>query len=444
MAKLTLAPISALPSAVGTVNNNSDLIEAAIENTLSRDGTSPNQMLSDLDLNNNDLLNAQSVRTSQLFVSGVRVIAAEAVNASNFATAAQGVLADTALQPSYLGFSGTGGHNTIARLPLQDFNHQPVQYPGIIGSLGKGMIFREVTRTGGYGQYGDILVDGLVTASTVTGEFDVGITSWMTSTNLQGGAIFGSWSGANTPARGYGNYSGGQATGLEVNIGNRWGDTGLLTSLANTRHTSGLQVVPDVLPTRNTVNYPVTISVASPAVFTSVGHGLSVDTPVRVFSTGTIPGGISQGTTYFVNSVTTDTFTLKTLIYGGTVVNTSNSGSGSMSYIPSYPANFGVLVAPSIHGHRWWVGTMIPYGSIMKNGYTTYAAGGGDPADQPAAFLKTAGYYKRGLDFEGTVYSDAVINFDYNGQTVASTGTASGRALKFMVSGTPIYLEYKV
>lgn len=54
MAKLTLDNLSNLQNentAVTTINDNSDAIEAAIENTLSRDGTSPNQMESNLDMN---------------------------------------------------------------------------------------------------------------------------------------------------------------------------------------------------------------------------------------------------------------------------------------------------------------------------------------------------------------------------------------------------------
>lgn len=62
MAKLTLADVTNIlgnpTSAANTINANNALIEAALENTLSRDGTAPNQMSSDLDLNGNDLLNS--------------------------------------------------------------------------------------------------------------------------------------------------------------------------------------------------------------------------------------------------------------------------------------------------------------------------------------------------------------------------------------------------
>lgn len=44
-------------TAVTTINDNNDAIEAAIENTLSRDGTTPNQMGSNLDMNSWHILN---------------------------------------------------------------------------------------------------------------------------------------------------------------------------------------------------------------------------------------------------------------------------------------------------------------------------------------------------------------------------------------------------
>lgn len=60
MAKLTLTDLVNLQNentAVSTINTNSAAIETALENTLSRDGTSPNQMAASLDMNSNQILN---------------------------------------------------------------------------------------------------------------------------------------------------------------------------------------------------------------------------------------------------------------------------------------------------------------------------------------------------------------------------------------------------
>lgn len=60
MAKLTLTDVGNLldtTTSKTTINNNSAAIETAMENTLSRDGTSPNQMESDLDMNSKRIMN---------------------------------------------------------------------------------------------------------------------------------------------------------------------------------------------------------------------------------------------------------------------------------------------------------------------------------------------------------------------------------------------------
>jgi len=57
MAKLTLQDITAGYGSAARANANNTLIEAAVENTLSRDGTGPNQMAADIDMNSNRVKN---------------------------------------------------------------------------------------------------------------------------------------------------------------------------------------------------------------------------------------------------------------------------------------------------------------------------------------------------------------------------------------------------
>lgn len=57
MAKLTLNDIASGYASVSKLNANNTLIEEAIENTLSRDGNSPNEMNADLDMNSHEVLN---------------------------------------------------------------------------------------------------------------------------------------------------------------------------------------------------------------------------------------------------------------------------------------------------------------------------------------------------------------------------------------------------
>lgn len=73
MAKLTLNTIGSRYGSIDALNDNFNAIEAAIENTLSLDGTSPNAMEVDLDMNNQDILNVGEVSAETLRINGVLV-----------------------------------------------------------------------------------------------------------------------------------------------------------------------------------------------------------------------------------------------------------------------------------------------------------------------------------------------------------------------------------
>lgn len=61
------------------LNNNFQLIEEAFDNTLSRDGSTPNTMEADLDMNGNQILNTGNFSVDELTVGGVRLVDASAV-----------------------------------------------------------------------------------------------------------------------------------------------------------------------------------------------------------------------------------------------------------------------------------------------------------------------------------------------------------------------------
>lgn len=68
MAKLTLSDINNLQNestVVTTLTQNNDATEAAMEKTLSRDGTAPNFMQASLDMNNNTIINLPDALTEQ-------------------------------------------------------------------------------------------------------------------------------------------------------------------------------------------------------------------------------------------------------------------------------------------------------------------------------------------------------------------------------------------
>ena len=74
MAKLTLNTIAAGYSSTTALNANSAATEAAMEKTLSRDGTSPNTMTADLDMNGNNILNSANALGAVTSVTGTAPI----------------------------------------------------------------------------------------------------------------------------------------------------------------------------------------------------------------------------------------------------------------------------------------------------------------------------------------------------------------------------------
>jgi hypothetical protein len=74
----------------------------------------------------------------------------------------------------------------------------------------------------------------------------------------------------------------------------------------------------------------VTMTIASPAVATFVGHGLTVNDQIQFTTTGALPTGVSPSVTYFVISagLTADNFRFSAT-FGGAAINTSGSQSGT-------------------------------------------------------------------------------------------------------------------
>lgn len=66
----TLSDITNIETAAPIINANNDRIELAFDNTLSRDGSTPNQMEADLDMNSNDLLNVGAISALDIIVDG--------------------------------------------------------------------------------------------------------------------------------------------------------------------------------------------------------------------------------------------------------------------------------------------------------------------------------------------------------------------------------------
>jgi len=73
MAKLTTVDVASGYASVTALNNNFALIETALENTLSRDGSSPNQLGADLDFNGYNLLNIGTLDITSLSADSLTI-----------------------------------------------------------------------------------------------------------------------------------------------------------------------------------------------------------------------------------------------------------------------------------------------------------------------------------------------------------------------------------
>lgn len=70
----SITPVS-VGSASLAINQNLNRIAEAFDEVLSRDGSTPNEMKGDLDMNSNDLLNVRVIEVENLYVNGIDVSA---------------------------------------------------------------------------------------------------------------------------------------------------------------------------------------------------------------------------------------------------------------------------------------------------------------------------------------------------------------------------------
>lgn len=114
----TLSDISNILTSATALNANWDAIQTAFQNTLSRDGSGPNQMLSDLDLNGNDLLNVGSLTATEIRIGGQDMVAVltALVASSQAASAASAASASAAsTQASAAGASAASAASALAQ-----------------------------------------------------------------------------------------------------------------------------------------------------------------------------------------------------------------------------------------------------------------------------------------------------------------------------------------
>lgn len=147
MAKLTLTDLTNLSneqSVVSSINNNNASIETALENTLSRDGSTPNTMSADLDMDSNQILNlpAATVDTEPVrkaeFDTAIDNIATQ-----NLALSTEGIVVyieDTgATTRTFVAADGSGititNGDGVAGNPTFDFDSDIITFADAIDAL---------------------------------------------------------------------------------------------------------------------------------------------------------------------------------------------------------------------------------------------------------------------------------------------------------------------
>jgi len=84
--KPTISNISSGYASTTTLNNNFTALRDGFDNTLSRDGSTPNSMAADIDMNSNDILNVQSLDVQGLTIGGTSVFPNTASISTTYAT----------------------------------------------------------------------------------------------------------------------------------------------------------------------------------------------------------------------------------------------------------------------------------------------------------------------------------------------------------------------
>lgn len=166
----------------------------------------------------------------------------------------------------------------------------------------------------------------------------------------------------------------------------------------------------------NTTAPSFTVTIASPGVFTLVGHGLAVGTPIQFATTGALPTGLAAATTYFIKTApTADTFTVAATPEG-TAINTSGGQSGTHTLV-----QFG--------GHQLVEWGTLPTGIDAGINYYVLATG------------LTANAFRI-----STTNGGSAINFtgSTEGRVAALTGNASGDGSAATVAGAMLTIQQAV
>ena len=112
------------------LNNNFESLRDGFDNTISRDGSTPNTMLADLDMNSNDILNAGSVDTARLLING------DAVSSSDLVLSALAIAQQYDTVTNLLAASDTYSAGAYVQTVEGDYYYKAVASGGDVTNAG--------------------------------------------------------------------------------------------------------------------------------------------------------------------------------------------------------------------------------------------------------------------------------------------------------------------
>ncbi len=165
-----------------------------------------------------------------------------------------------------------------------------------------------------------------------------------------------------------------------------------------------------------------TVTIASPAVFTAVAHGLAINDSIQLSTDGALPTGLSTGITYYIISAgfTVDSFRVSTT-RGGAAVNTSGTQSGTHKLLkPLLEASGGVGGVAGTTGPVGSSGGIGVYGDLLISGSASGAM---------QASLLTAQGSSGGPPIYGSPMALQIVSIGTNGLNAPKFGVGGTGAI---------------
>jgi len=400
MSKITLNDIGSLTqnptSAQTLINDNFEIIQAAVDNTLSLDGTAPNQMQNNLDMNSKQIINlpAPATANSAARLQDLATIAGggTVVNIPTGGTTGQGLKKNSNVDYD------TGWGNVVSSVGLSlptDFTvtNSPVTSSGTLTGAwvtpptGAGAIVRTNSPT-----IATPVISSPVLSGTATGTYTLGGTPTLTAGSVSSSTL----ADTNTYT------AKDNAFTLEANADTTKKLNLSLSSITTgTNRTQNIQDVNDTFVYRASTDTLTNKTLTAPVIGTITNTGTltlptSTDTLVGRATTDTLTNKTidTANNTFKLNGNTVVTATNIAALFGTPTISVLTSGSGA-TY--TTPGNTRYLIVKMVGGGGGGAGSGTSPGAAGAGGASSFAGGAVTiTCNGGAAGVSTSGAYVSG------------------------------------------------